>query len=275
MRFPRIIVQILAALASNCAFLLGQPLPGAIYQGALKRGCLPGLNCYACPYAIGACPLGSLQYFLAWGRYHFSVYLAGFFLLLGGLLGRFICGWLCPFGLIQDILHRIPSPKFNLPRKVGLLRWAWLLGLVVLVPLILKKPGFCAWVCPAGTLEGGIPLPTFDPGLRQLIGGIFFLKLGILAVFLLGSICVYRPFCQAACPLGLIYGFFNRISVLTISLDRKDCRSCGLCRQACPVNLDPQAGEFERGECLRCLRCVRACPTSCLRFGARARPPGD
>ncbi|HPJ72705.1 MAG TPA: 4Fe-4S binding protein, partial [bacterium] len=147
-------VQFLAALGWNCAFLLGQPSLTGLYRGPLKTACCPGLNCYACPYAAVSCPLGALQNFIAVGSYHFSLYLGGFLLAVGGGLGRMVCGWLCPFGLFQELLHRIPSPVFPFPRRLRHLRWPVTAVLIVLVPLILEKPGYCAWLCPAGALEG-------------------------------------------------------------------------------------------------------------------------
>ncbi len=267
----RKLVQFACALIANCAFLFGQPLPSAVYQGSLKHVCFPGLNCYACPYAVASCPLGALQYFVAWGRYRFSLYLAGFFLLSGGFLGRLVCGWICPFGLLQELLHRIPSAKLKLPRALGKLRWAFLAGLVLLVPFLTGQPSFCAWLCPAGTLQGGVPLTVFNQNLRSLIGGIFHLKIAILAVFLAGSVFWFRPFCRLACPLGLIYGFFNRVAVFGISFRAEACVSCRACARVCPVDLEPSKGEFAANDCIRCLKCVRSCPTGALDFGFTAR----
>ena len=71
---------------------------GEIYQGKGKAVCVPGLNCYSCPAASGACPIGSFQAVVGSSKYKFSYYITGFLILLGVLLGRFICGFLCPFG---------------------------------------------------------------------------------------------------------------------------------------------------------------------------------
>ena len=84
---------------------------GTIYKGELKRVCVPGLNCYSCPGALGACPIGSLQAVLGDRNHWFSFYVVGFLLFFGAVLGRFVCGWLCPFGLAQDLLAKIPFPK--------------------------------------------------------------------------------------------------------------------------------------------------------------------
>ena len=92
-------------------------LEGKIYRGKLKSVCVPGLNCYSCPGALGACPIGSLQAVMDSGTFKFSCYVFGFLILFGTCLGRFICGWLCPFGLVQDLLHKAPlfKKRKNLP----------------------------------------------------------------------------------------------------------------------------------------------------------------
>ena len=86
-------------------------LDGKIYQGPWKKLCVPGLNCYSCPGALGSCPIGALQAVLSSRNFQFAYYVVGFLLLIGALLGRFVCGFLCPFGWIQDLLHKIPFPR--------------------------------------------------------------------------------------------------------------------------------------------------------------------
>ena len=81
---------------------------GGIYQGAGKTVCVPGLNCYSCPAASGACPIGSFQSVVGSSKFNFSYYVTGTLILLGVLLGRFVCGFLCPFGWLQELLHKIP-----------------------------------------------------------------------------------------------------------------------------------------------------------------------
>ena len=89
---------------------------GKIYQGSVKNVCVPGLNCYSCPAATGACPIGAFQAVVGSSGFKFSYYITGFFILLGVTLGRFICGFLCPFGWFQDLLHKIPGKKFSTAR---------------------------------------------------------------------------------------------------------------------------------------------------------------
>ena len=185
---------------------------GTIYKGELKRVCVPGLNCYSCPGALGACPIGSLQAVLGDRNHWFSFYVVGFLLFFGAVLGRFVCGWLCPFGLVQDLLHKIPFPKKlkRLPgdRVLKYLRYVVLVGFVIILPLTALdvvgqgSPWYCKYICPSGTLFAGIPLVASNPALQSALGWIFNWKVAILVVLLLLSVVVYRPFCRYLCPVS-------------------------------------------------------------------------
>ena len=95
-------------------FLPGDPV---IYHGGLKKACVPGMNCYSCPGALGACPIGSMQAVFDGRHRQFAFYVVGYVALIGLFVGRFICGWLCLFGLIQELLYKIPTPKLTIPKK--------------------------------------------------------------------------------------------------------------------------------------------------------------
>ena len=273
-------VQVAFTLLQNG--YLAFPWTGNLYQGPLKQLCTPGLNCHSCPAAVLSCPLGILQHFIAsvrpavrWGTYRLGFYVVGFLLAVGLVGGRFACGWLCPFGLLQEWMHRIPSPKLALSRFVGALRYGVLVVFVVLLPLFVLnrmgygEPWFCRVVCPAGTLEAG-GLFFLMPELREQIGAIFGLKIALLVLALGWAVVSYRPYCRALCPLGAIYGLFNRWSLVAVDYDPSLCADCGSCVEGCEVELDPRrAGRS--AVCLRCFGCAREhCPTGALsvRIGA-------
>lgn len=131
-----------------------------------------------------------------------------------------------------------------------------------------KVPAFCKYICPSGTLFGALPLLAANGQLREQAGGLFLWKLAVLLFILILSVKVYRPFCQYLCPLGAIYGLFNRFSLVQIHWEEEKCVSCGACERACPVALSVR--EISRSpECIRCGRCVSACPESCLRFSGK------
>ena len=247
---------------------------GKIYQGSLKTVCVPGLNCYSCPGAVGSCPIGALQSFLGSRPFRFPYYVVGLLLFFGTLLGRAVCGFLCPFGWIQELIHRIPLPRrkigaFPGDRVLRYLKYAVLLILVIGLPLFLPyTPAFCKYLCPAGTLEGGIPLVLFGKVSFQ-VGGLFYWKLGILAAVLILCLIIYRPFCKYLCPLGAFYGLMNRVSLVTLKIDPAACTGCGSCARACPMQTDP-LHRPDSAECIRCGICTAACPENALRLGLRS-----
>ena len=259
-------------------------LRGSIYKGPLKQFCVPGLNCYSCPGALGACPLGALQSVIGSYRYSFSFYVVGLLMAFGVALGRFICGFLCPFGLIQELVHKIPSPKLKLARGFLYLKYGVLAVFVFALPLLatnfmgMGQPAFCQYICPAGTLTGGIPLLLANPALRDTLGWLFSLKSAILALTIAGCVLVYRFFCRVLCPLGAIYSLFNRISLYQLRLDKEKCVGCGACARACRMGVDPSR-QPNAAECIRCGDCVAACPVRALEagFGVRRRgkPMGE
>ena len=177
---------------------------GTLYQGSGKYVCVPGLNCYSCPGAAGACPVGAFQAVIGSSKFRFSYYITGILILFGVLLGRFICGFLCPFGWFQELLHKIPSPKLSTKKLKPLryLKYAVLLVMVVLLPLLavnelgMGDPFFCKYLCPQGVLEGAIPLSLTNAGIRAALGKLFTWKSCILLAVIVGSVVFYRPFCK-------------------------------------------------------------------------------
>ncbi len=263
----RSIVQLCSAISFNSYWPGFQN--GSIYRGPLKAICLPSLNCYSCPGAIGSCPIGSLQAIMGSISFQFSFYVTGLLLLFGVTLGRFICGWLCPFGFIQELLHRLPVPKLQLPHWSRKIKYFILLG-VFLLPLLptatgIGGPYFCQYLCPTGTLEAAIPLYLSYPPIRSATGALFWWRIFWLGLILLLAAMYYRGFCRTLCPLGAFYSFFNPFSLWRIHYDFGKCNNCGQCSATCPVELKVTENP-NHPECIRCLRCTKACPTQALTF---------
>ncbi len=264
----RKIMQLYFALLFN-ANLKGF-VSGNIFQGNTKSMCVPGINCYSCPGAVGACPLGSLQGSFA-NRSAFF-YVGGILLLYGITLGRMICGWLCPFGLIQELLYKIPTPKLKKSPVTRLLSWFKYFLLAVFVFLIpmayvmrdTPLPAFCKYICPAGTIEGGLGLLSnkVNESYFSMLGPIFTWKFLLMVSIVVGTIFIFRLFCRFLCSLGALYGLFNRISFLGVQVNAEKCTNCNLCVNHCKMDVKKVA-DFE---CISCGECISVCPTKAISF---------
>ncbi len=249
-------------------------IQGKIYKGKLKNICVPGMNCYSCPGALGSCPIGSLQAVIGSHNFKFAFYVTGFLFLIGAVMGRFVCSFLCPFGLIQDLLFKIPFFKkiktFKSDRYLRKIKYIILAVFVILLPMFLTDllgqgaPYFCKLICPVGMLEGGLPLVILNKALRETVGFLYAAKGVILAVTVFLSIIIYRPFCKYICPLGAIYSLFNPISAFRYKVDKSKCTNCKVCAKICDMACNPQINP-NSAECIRCGKCKTVCPTDAVK----------
>ena len=265
----RRLIQLYAALLTN-ANIKGFKT-GRIYAGNTKNVCVPGLNCYSCPGAVGACPLGSLQNALAASGTRAPFYVIGIILLFGLILGRTICGFLCPFGLIQDLVYKIKTPKVRkgrVTRVFSYLKYVILAVFAIAIPVLYgvyaktAVPAFCKYICPAGTLGGAVAL-LINPAnadLFGMLGGLFTWKFAVMAAVLVVCVFMYRAFCRFLCPLGALYGFFNRFALLGVKLDKNKCTDCGLCVSHCKMDIK-RVGDHE---CINCGECIDVCPAKAI-----------
>ena len=244
---------------------------GNIYTGNTKVACVPGINCYSCPGAVGACPLGSLQ-----GSYSADrstlFYVGGTLLLYSIMFGRMICGWLCPFGWIQELIYKVKSPKVKkspVTRLLSYLKYVILVVFVGIVPMLYALrdtplPAFCKYICPAGTLEGGMTLLSnkVNESFFSMLGPIFTWKFLMMVSILVGCVFVFRLFCRFLCPLGALYGLFNKLSVFGITLNRDKCIDCNKCIATCKMDI-AHVGDHE---CISCGECAAVCPTDAIRW---------
>ena len=241
------------------------------YASGTKFLCSPGINCYSCPGASVACPMGSLQNSFNAGMSTLA-YIGGILLLYGIILGRTICGWICPFGLIQDLLHKIPTPKIHKNRVTRAFSWLKYVILVIfglLIPIAyafrgVPLPAFCKYICPAGTLEGGLLLLSnkVNSSMLASLGPLFTWKFLLMVSILTGCIFIYRVFCRFLCPLGALYGLFNRFCLVGVTVDEDKCIHCGLCVSHCQVDIRHVGDQ----ECIQCGSCIPVCPTKAIRW---------
>ena len=266
----RKVIQLYAALLYN-ANIKGF-VTGKIFTGVSKALCLPGLNCYSCPGAVGACPLGSIQNALAASKTKLPTYILGIILLYSIILGRTICGFLCPVGLIQELLYKIKTPKLQkskVTRVLSYFKYVLLFALVIIIPLMyalqdknMPLPAFCKFICPAGTFEGAIFLLS-NPNNTDffgMLGSLFTWKFVLLIIILVASVFIFRFFCRFLCPLGAIYGLFNKLSIIGVKVDKSKCNSCGACVSHCKMDVK-EVGDHE---CIQCGECRSVCKLNAI-----------
>jgi ferredoxin-type protein NapH len=218
--------------------------------------CSPVFHCYACPLATFACPIGVIAQFTA---LHAIPFIAlGTLIVVGGFLGSFICGWVCPFGWLQDLAAKVKTPKLTLPRWMANFRYVVLVGLVLLVPYFFgeKHPLFFCRVCPAGALEGAVPVAVTTAVETGVLDLPSTMKLIILGAFLVLIFFIHRPWCTLFCPLGAIFGLFNRVSAFFLRFTPSLCTDCAICRKICKVGVKPDQRANDP-RCTRCLDCTR------------------
>ena len=267
----RRLVQVYSALLYN-AHLKGF-VSGEIYRGNTKAVCVPGFNCYSCPGAVGACPLGAIQNALASTGHRAGWYMLGILMLYGVMFGRTVCGWICPLGWIQELLHKIPTPKIRksaVTRTLTWLKYIVLAVFVIALPLWyglaydMPLPGFCKYICPAGTLEGAMGLLPTNPDFFSMLGILFTRKYVIMLVIALACVFCYRSFCRFLCPLGTIYGLFNRFNVIGVKVDPNRCNLCGACVRHCELDIR-RVGDHE---CIHCGKCMEHCSQGAISIRA-------
>ncbi|HLD36712.1 MAG TPA: 4Fe-4S binding protein [Planctomycetota bacterium] len=265
------------------------------YFFTYRQVCFPVLNCWGCPVSAFACPVGALGQFFAHGVFPFIV--LGTIVFFGALMGRMLCGWVCPFGFIQDLLYKIPGRKLNLPAFLKYGKYAALVIMVILIPLLVGidlTPGkttgqdffFCR-LCPAGTFEAYMPLSIMSADAKtaenapaisqQFTEGqsadgqpVSFCTLWlksprfwILIAFIVLFVLISRPFCRAVCPIGAMFALLNKFSIYKLAIDKTKCIECDVCYKICPSNNKVQNNP-NSSECIRCLACQAKCPTEAI-----------
>jgi len=174
----------------------------------------------------------------------------GLLIVLGAVNGKSFCGKICPFGQIQRFLYQIPFPQkvktFKLHRMLRRIKYVILgVGLLVFIALL--------WL--------GIPInePVRDTGFdwKTMVG---------LVVFIFICIVNYRPVCKYLCPVETILSFGNSVPLYRYTIDEKKCSHCGLCAQACKMNLEPDRVPNHM-DCNHCGACKKACRKKAITSG--------
>ncbi len=221
--------------------------------------CSPVFHCYACPLATFACPVGVVAQFSALHVFPFIA--IGLLVAVGIIFGTIICGWMCPFGLLQDLCAKIPTPKYDLPKWTGYGRYVVLIVAVLAVPYFFGKEHFLfiCRICPAGGLEAAVPNMANQALAGQVITWPNAIKLSIIVLFLIAVFFVKRPWCRVLCPLGGFFSLFNRFSMFFLKLDKDKCTDCNRCHKLCEYGIEPNRNITD-SRCIRCLECTQCGP---------------
>jgi polyferredoxin len=158
---------------------------------------------------------------------------------------KIICGWACQLGLLQDLLHHIPLPRWRPPFWLtNTIRGVAFAGL--LLGLLVAGMDWIGWINPF-----------------QIFRIEFTWAIGIFAALLLiASLFIYRPWCQFLCPFGFVSWLVEQFSLLRPRINWKVCKKCQLCVKACPTRAmaDFYSGRKLHADCFACGACLAACP---------------
>ncbi len=231
--------------------------------------CTPVMQCHACPLSWFACPIGI---FIHYSSYRIFPFLAvGMVLLVGSLLGRLLCGWVCPIGFLQDMLYKIPSPKIFLPKWTKNFKYLFLLLFVIILPWLFGPEGWASFcrICPTAAIES--TLPALIAGTRTMDTATI-VKLAILVVVLIMAVLSSRSFCNLMCPIGALLAPLNFVSYWIVKRPVSKCIACTVCEDKCPTADDPMDRIIKDIPVNRSLDCIvcHDCQSNC-KLGQREK----
>jgi len=250
----RKVTQFLALVISNLGFFR-----------ILKTGFVcPFLYCHGCPFAAFGCPIGVIQNFIVYGRFPF--FAVGSLGVYGMFFGRVFCGWACPFGALHDLLAMGGRRKIR-ARPYWYVKYVSLFLVIALTWYFLDTV-FCKF-CPSGSLFAAIPFRILYPGFGA--GLFFYIHILTLILTIALALVISRFWCRYICPLGAIAGTFNKLSLLTIQLDKQKCKKCVVCLEECPMGISEPESIGSSTDCILCGKCVEKCPEKALKFTFKAK----
>ncbi len=215
------------------------------------------------------CPFGGAETFITWittgtfiSKTHPSnLILFAAVVLATILVGNAFCGWVCPFGALQDALtwarKKLHLPVVVVPERLDkVLRWGRFvtLGVILYFSVTTAKLWFADW----------------DPYVNIFNLGWLFgeteklpLALSVIGVTVVGSVLVERAWCRYLCPFGAVFKVLGFLSLTRIRRSTNACTDCTLCDRPCPVDITPsKAKPMVSTDCIGCLDCVAACPVN-------------
>jgi ferredoxin-type protein NapH len=222
----------------------------------------PFINCYACPLAVAACPVGIIQRFISLGQIPW--YPLGVISIYAITLGRAFCGWACPFGLLQDMLDKVRKKKIRVwksaHKKAVLLKFA-ILGIAILLAWVTADVIYCK-ICPPATIEAALPY-QIEHGMQ--ITALFTGRIVLFMSLMVAAIFITRFWCRYLCPFGALLAVFNRASLVQVNVDPEKCNECGACERTCPMDVEILKSKGST-ECIKCGKCIDSCPRDATSF---------
>ena len=256
-------VRWIIMILSFALLIFGSRLTGTVFSSVQ-------LPIFACPYNLdqltssGCYMLSHLDVLVSSWKEILAFF--GTFLVCAVLLGRVLCGFVCPLGFIQDVAHEarqalhIEGISLN-ERLYAVLRMVKWVMLIIFLGIGFVGGNFCDF-CPAMALSPALAGFKLSLGL----GGF------VMVIVLVSGFFKRRCFCNI-CPLGFILGLTHKISLFKLKKDAVACTECGACYETCPMGIksvftvregkgkyDIQCIDVTTSDCIMCGECVRCCP---------------
>lgn len=213
------------------------------------------------------CPFGGVETFYTFitgqgliSKIHDSTMVMFVLVLAGGVLfGSAFCGFICPLGTIQEWVGKLGKrffpKKYNqivpekLDKKLRYFRYVVLAAVIYFSSMTFK-----------------LVFADYDPYFALFnfyAGEVAVTAIAVLAVVLISSLIIERPWCKYLCPFGIIMGLFNKIRIFKIARNSNTCINCKKCDKACPMNLViSDKKNITSTSCISCMACTsdNACP---------------
>jgi ferredoxin len=186
-----------------------------------------------------------------------------FFIILAVVGNKMICGWACPFGSLQELIYSLPILRRTKQKKLP-----FILTNTIRAGLFIAMLLFLFGII--GGRKGTVIYHYLNPfNLFNFDFETISISLTIILA-LLGSIIVYRPFCQFICPFGFISWIAERFSIFRIRINKEKCTQCGACIKACPLEATEGRvyGKILSADCFSCARCLNVCPVDAIQYGS-------
>ncbi len=219
------------------------------------------------PSSEAYCPFGGIEtlytFFFSGGATIPHAHLSNLIILLAVIATAIIaksafCGWICPFGTIQEWLKNLGgklgiSPNNSLTKKLD--KWDNYLQNIRYLVLI--------WILIGTYTTGQMVFRDYDPYASLLRITEIQLTAGFIILFivLIASVIIERLWCRYLCPLGAIVSLFAKFSLINIRRNTSACYNCNICSKVCPSNIKVSGvNKVSKDSCISCLKCIDHCP---------------